>query len=85
MKYWLTACSSLLRKKVWLGELTIAVDLGHKATKQTKLVFVGMKIPLYNPFCIVSAIHLDGVHSVCSFMKCPLVITNRRFSSGMKF
>ena len=23
MKYWLTACSSLPRKKVWLGELTI--------------------------------------------------------------
>ena len=35
-----TACSSLPRKKVRLGEqirpaMTIAVDFGHKATKQT--------------------------------------------------
>ena len=38
-KYWLTACSSLPRKKVWLGELTIpdmtiAVDWDVK--QQTK-------------------------------------------------
>ena len=26
----------LAQEKVWLGELTIAVDLGRKATKQTK-------------------------------------------------
>ena len=43
------------------------------------LVFVGMKIPFHNPFCTVSAIHLDGVRSICSFIKCPLVITSRRF------
>ena len=47
-KYWLTACSSLPRKK-WLGELTTlpwpmtkAVDLGRKAAKQTnKSIVVG--------------------------------------------
>ena len=38
-KYWLTACSSLPRKKCGYPAMTIAVDLGHKATKQTnKLV-----------------------------------------------
>ena len=40
MKYWLTACSSLPRKKCGIGgtnrpAMTIAVDLGCKATKQT--------------------------------------------------
>ena len=38
-KYWLTACSSLPRKSVvrWTDRpaMTIAVDLGRKATKQT--------------------------------------------------
>ena len=39
-KYWLTACLSLPRKKSeirWTDRpaMTIAVDLGHKATKQT--------------------------------------------------
>ena len=33
-----------------------------------------------NPFCTVSAIHLDGFRSICSFIKCPLVIESRRFS-----
>ena len=33
-----------------------------------------MKIPFHNPFYTVSAIHLDGVRSICSFIKCPLVI-----------
>ena len=28
----------LAHEKVWLGELTLAVDLGRKATKQTKNV-----------------------------------------------
>ena len=40
-KYWLTACSSLLRKKCgqmnWPSQMTIAVDFGHKATKQTEI------------------------------------------------
>ena len=36
MKYWLTACSSLPRKKHGYGtDVTIAVDLGCKATTQT--------------------------------------------------
>ena len=34
-KYWLTACSSLPRKKADRPAMTIAVDLGRKATKQT--------------------------------------------------
>ena len=38
-KYWLTACSSLPRKSVVKSTdrpaMTIAVDLGRKATKQT--------------------------------------------------
>ena len=36
-KYWLTACSSLSRKKVWWTDCTaktIAVDLGRKASQQ---------------------------------------------------
>ena len=45
-KYWLSACSSLPRKIMWLGELTIAVDLGRKATKQTKLY--GLTLNLAN-------------------------------------
>ena len=39
-KYWLTACSSLPRKSVVTGTdcpaMTIGVDFGRKATKQTK-------------------------------------------------
>ena len=40
-KYWLTACSSLSRKKCYVRwtdrpAMTIAVDLGRKAKKQTK-------------------------------------------------
>ena len=47
-KYWLTACSSLPRKKVCLGELTvpamtIAVDLGRKATKQIHTKYKGSR------------------------------------------
>ena len=39
-KYWLTACSSLPRLDS--PAMTIAVDLGRKATKQTKQNLVGM-------------------------------------------
>ena len=46
-KYWLTACSSLPRKKFGLVKdhpaMTIAVDLGCKATKQTNQTKLGTK------------------------------------------
>ena len=47
-KYWLTACSSLPRKNVvrWIDRpaMTIAVDLGRKATKQTKNKMTGFTV-----------------------------------------
>ena len=46
-KYWLTACSSLPRKKCGLVKdhpaMTIAVYLGRKATKQTNQAKLGTK------------------------------------------
>ena len=39
-----------------------------------------MKIPFYNRFCTVSTIHMDGVLSIYSYIKCHLVIASRRFS-----
>ena len=39
--------------------------------KINNLFFIGMRIPFHNPFCTVSAIHLDEVRSICSVMKPP--------------
>ena len=49
----------------------ISILMLRYLVKINNLVFVGMKIPFHNPFCTVSAIHLDGVRSICSFIKCP--------------
>ena len=48
--------------------------------KIINLVFVGMKIPFHNPFCTISGIHMDGVLSVCSFIKCQPVIEQTIFA-----
>ena len=50
MKYWFSLVNRLVKlaqEKVWLGELTIAVDLGGKPqTKQEKLVSVAEQMGL---------------------------------------
>ena len=64
--YWLTACSSLPRKSVvrWTDRpaMTIAVDLGRKATKQTKQI---KRALLFPTFLICS------YFSLLFFMKMP--------------
>ena len=47
MKYWLIAWSSLPRKKVWLGELTMAVDGDVK--QQTKKDLTGNFAAMLRP------------------------------------
>ena len=59
-RYWLIACSSLPRKKVWLGELTKYVDLGHKATKQIKQDQDWQNVgPDLDPNCLIYSVSLD--------------------------
>ena len=43
------------------------------------LVFVGIIIPFHNPFCTISGIHMEGVRSIFSFIKCPSVIEQMIF------
>ena len=66
-KYWLTAC-----KKVWLGEpaMTIAVDLGRKATKQTNKVMTAAWIPNF----VISFLTI-------SHIQCETSIRSKKYQS----
>ena len=43
MKYWLTACSSLLRNKVWLGELPLYLsgEIKHRDQSRSTVYHLG--------------------------------------------
>ena len=53
MKHWLTDSSSLPRKKVWLGDMTIAVDWDVK--KQTKYKESACLATETSKLCVVKA------------------------------
>ena len=71
MNYWLTACSSLPRKSVvrWTDRpaMTIAVDLGRKARKQTKQCGISTSVAsdehVQSPLKLKNSKYL---HSQCS-------------------
>ena len=76
-KYWLTACSSLPRKSVvrWTDRpaMTIAVDLGRKATKQTNkqtnkqtMIRIKEEAGVMQHNC-VNTCHAEYFHALLSF------------------